>query len=43
MTLYFVSATDGTNIVRLFRDANAYRVSDTQDFIVQVLNELEVS
>jgi hypothetical protein len=46
MPLYFVSAADGTNVVRLFRDAirlaNAYRTGDTQDFIDQVLRELEV-
>jgi Rab-like protein 2 len=46
MPLYFVSAADGTNVVRLFRDsirlANAYRMGDTQDFIEQVLRELEV-
>ncbi|CAF4387752.1 unnamed protein product [Rotaria magnacalcarata] len=46
MPLYYVSAADGTNVVRLFRDAirlaNAYRTSDTQDFIDQVLRELEV-
>ncbi|CAF2822096.1 unnamed protein product [Rotaria sp. Silwood2] len=46
MPLYFVSAADDTNVVRLFRDsirlANAYRMGDTQDFIDQVLRELEV-
>ncbi|CAM4832266.1 unnamed protein product [Rotaria magnacalcarata] len=46
MPLYYVSAADGTNVVRLFRDAirlaNAYRTSDTQDFIDQVLRELEI-
>ncbi|CAF3570322.1 unnamed protein product [Rotaria socialis] len=46
MPLYYVSAADGTNVVRLFRDAirlaNAYRTGDTQDFIDQVLRELEV-
>jgi Rab-like protein 2 len=47
MPLYFVSAADGTNVVRLFRDAirlaNAYRAGDTPDFIDQILRELEVS
>jgi hypothetical protein len=47
MPLYFVSAADGTNVVRLFRDsirvANAYRSGDTPDFIDQILRELEVS
>lgn len=47
MPLYFVSAADGTNVVRLFRDAirlaNAYRSGDTADFIDQILRELEVS
>jgi Rab-like protein 2 len=47
MPLYFVSAADGTNVVRLFRDsirlANAYRSGDTTDFIDQILRELEVS
>jgi Rab-like protein 2 len=46
MPLYFVSAANGTNVVRLFRDAirlaNAYRMGDTEDFIDQVLRELEV-
>ena len=47
MPLYFVSAADGTNVVRLFCDsirlANAYRSGDTADFIDQILRELEVS
>lgn len=47
MPLYFVSAADGTNVVRLFRDAirvaDAYRSGDTPDFIDQILRELEVS
>jgi hypothetical protein len=47
MPLYFVSAADGTNVVRLFRDAirlaNAYRSGDTADFIDQILREIEVS
>ena len=47
MPLYFVSAADGTNVVRLFRDAirlaNAYRSGDTADFVDQILRELEVS
>lgn len=47
MPLYFVSAANGTNVVRLFRDsirlANAYQMGDTQDFIDQVLRELEVN
>lgn len=46
MPLYFVSAADGTNVVRLFRDAirlaQAYRTGDTQDFVDQILRELEV-
>ncbi|CAF0815627.1 unnamed protein product [Rotaria sp. Silwood1] len=45
MPLYYVSAADGTNVVRLFRDAirlaNAYRSGDTADFIDQILRELE--
>ncbi|CAF0742495.1 unnamed protein product [Adineta steineri] len=45
MPLYFVSAADGTNVVRLFRDAirlaNAYRSGDTGDFIDQIMRELE--
>jgi len=45
MPLYFVSAADGTNVVRLFRDAirlaNAYRTGDTPDFVDQILRELE--
>ncbi|CAF1299544.1 unnamed protein product [Adineta ricciae] len=47
MPLYFVSAADGTNVVRLFRDAirvaQAYRNGDTADFIDQIMRELEVS
>ena len=46
MPLYCVSAADGTNVVRLFRDAirlaNAYRSGDTPDFVDQILRELEV-
>jgi len=47
MPLYFVSAANGTNVVRLFRDAirlaQAYRSGDTADFIDQIMRELEVS
>lgn len=47
MPLYYVSAADGTNVVRLFRDAirlaHAYQTGDTQDFIDQILREIEVS
>lgn len=46
MPLYYVSAADGTNVVRMFRDAirlaNAYRSGDTADFVDQILRELEV-
>ena len=46
MPLYFVSAADGTNVVRLFRDsirlAYGYRTGETQDFVDQILRELEV-
>ncbi|CAF2095215.1 unnamed protein product [Rotaria magnacalcarata] len=45
MPLYFVSAANGTNVVRLFRDAIrvalAYQSGDTEDFIDQILRELE--
>ncbi|KAH8030576.1 hypothetical protein HPB51_010353 [Rhipicephalus microplus] len=45
MPFYFVSASDGTNVVKMFRDAisAAYRYrKDPTDFIDQVLQELEV-
>ncbi|KAH7939813.1 hypothetical protein HPB52_017745 [Rhipicephalus sanguineus] len=44
MPFYFVSASDGTNVVKMFRDAiaAAYRYrKDPTDFIDQVLQELE--
>ncbi|UJR28352.1 hypothetical protein I4U23_009594 [Adineta vaga] len=45
MPLYFVSAANGTNVVRLFRDvirlAQAYRAGDSPDFIDQIMRELE--
>lgn len=47
MPLYYVSAADGTNVVRLFRDAMrlalAYQSGDTEDFIDQILREIQVS
>ncbi|CAF1045544.1 unnamed protein product [Didymodactylos carnosus] len=45
MPLYFVSAANGSNVVRLFRDAirlaHAYKSGDSQDFIDEILRELE--
>lgn len=47
MPFYHVSAADGTNVVRLFRDAirlaHAYRKGDPVDFLDQLMHELEVS
>lgn len=44
LPLYFVSAADGTNVVKLFNDAIrlavAYKES-SQDFMDEVLQELE--
>lgn len=44
LPLYFVSAADGTNVVKLFNDAIrlavAYKKS-SQDFMDEVLQELE--
>lgn len=45
MPFYFVSASEGTNVVKVFREAitAAYRYrKDPTDFVDQVLQELEV-
>ncbi|CAF4611368.1 unnamed protein product [Rotaria sp. Silwood1] len=43
---YIMASAADTNVVRFLSDsmhlANAYRIDDTQDFIDQVLRELEV-
>ncbi|XP_023224914.1 rab-like protein 2A [Centruroides sculpturatus] len=44
MPFYFVSASDGTNVVKLFRDAIKYAVQykkNPTDFVDEVLQELE--
>ncbi|KAF6268837.1 hypothetical protein mRhiFer1_009713 [Rhinolophus ferrumequinum] len=44
LPLYFVSAADGTNVVKLFNDAIRLAVSykqNSQDFMDEVLQELE--
>ncbi|XP_048659104.1 rab-like protein 2B isoform X3 [Marmota marmota marmota] len=44
LPLYFVSAADGTNVVKLFNDAIRLAVSykqNSQDFMDEVLRELE--
>lgn len=44
MPLYFVSAADGTNVVKLFSDAIRLAVSykqNSRDFMDEVLQELE--
>ncbi|XP_035875720.1 rab-like protein 2B isoform X4 [Phyllostomus discolor] len=46
LPLYFVSAADGTNVVKLFNDAIRLAVSykqNSRDFMDEVLQELEVS
>ncbi|KAF6119511.1 hypothetical protein HJG60_010011 [Phyllostomus discolor] len=45
LPLYFVSAADGTNVVKLFNDAIRLAVSykqNSRDFMDEVLQELEV-
>ncbi|XP_027710094.1 rab-like protein 2A isoform X3 [Vombatus ursinus] len=45
LPLYFVSAADGTNVVKLFNDAIRLAVSykrNSQDFMDEVLQELEL-
>ncbi|KAF6017872.1 RABL2B [Bugula neritina] len=45
MPFFFVSASDGTNVVKLFREAIAaavkYKKSGEVDFIDEIMNELE--
>ncbi|KAF6119513.1 hypothetical protein HJG60_010011 [Phyllostomus discolor] len=44
LPLYFVSAADGTNVVKLFNDAIRLAVSykqNSRDFMDEVLQELE--
>lgn len=44
LPLYFVSAADGTNVVKLFNDAIRLAVSykqNSQDFMDEILQELE--
>ncbi|XP_059537238.1 rab-like protein 2B isoform X7 [Myotis daubentonii] len=46
LPLYFVSAADGTNVVKLFNDAIRLAVSykqNSQDFMDEVLQELEAA
>ncbi|XP_058841902.1 rab-like protein 2A isoform X2 [Acipenser ruthenus] len=44
LPLYFVSAADGTNVVKLFKDAIKLAISykqDSSDFMDEVMRELE--
>ena len=45
MPLYFVSASDGTNVVKVFREAIKLALhykDNSTDFVDQVMKELEI-